>query len=295
MWINQPGAVSDHVTMLGNMAFPCYFIKGKRIALVDAGVTALAPLIKQEFSPPERQLNYVLLTHSHFDHVGCLGVIRKLSPRVIVVGSMEAANILARRKVYDFILDMNRDQEKALGVEEEIPLAPEDLNVDMILGEGETIDLGGVLTIEVHLTPGHTRCSASYLLKPDGVLFAGESLGTYISADEAGPEFTSGFPEYIDSLRRIQKMAPNALALPHQGVLTGPDALRHIENAIRDAESFHQDVNQMADSGRSPKDIAAEMFTRLRKGPAAMEPERSFRMNLDGMVRVILKEREQSR
>lgn len=293
MWINQPGKISDHVTMVGNMAFPCYLIKGERTALVDAGMTALAPLIRQEFSAPGRQLNYVLLTHSHFDHVGCLGIIRKLSPRAIVVGSMEAANILARPKVHEFVLDMNRGQEKALGVEEEIPLALEDLKVDMILGAGETIDLGGVLTIEVHLTPGHTRCSVSYLLKPDGVLFAGESLGTYISEDEAGPEFTSSFPEYIDSLRRIQKMGPNAIALPHQGVLTGPDALRHLENAIRDAEAFHQDVNRMADSGSSPKDITAEMFTRLRKGPAAMEPERSFRMNLDAMLRVILKEREQ--
>ena len=294
MWINQPGPVSDHVTMAGNMAFPCYFIKGERTALVDAGVTALAPLIREEFSAPERQLNYVLLTHSHFDHVGCLGIIRKLSPRVILVGSLEAANILAKPKVHEFILDMNRGQEKILGVEEEIPLELEDLKVDMVLGEGETVDLGGVLTVEVHLTPGHTRDSVSYLLKPDGVLFAGESLGTYISADEAGPEFTSSYPEYIDSLRKIQKMAPNAIALPHQGVLTGPDALRHIENAIRDAEAFHHDVEKMADSGRSPQEIVAEMFPRLRKGPAAMEPERSFRINLESMVRVILKEREQA-
>ena len=294
MWINQPGTVSDHVTMVGNMAFPCYFIKGERTALVDAGVSALAPLIREEFSAPERQLNYVLLTHSHFDHVGCLGIIRKLSPRMILVGSLEAANILAKPKVHEFVLDMNRGQEKILGVEEEIPLELEDLKVDMVLGEGEIIDLGGVLTIEVHLTPGHTRCSVSYLLKPDGVLFAGESLGTYISADEAGPEFTSSYPEYIDSLRKIQKMAPNAIALPHQGVLTGPDALRHIENAIRDAETFHHDVEKMADSGRSPQEIVAEMFPRLRKGPAAMEPERSFRINLESMVRVTLKEREQA-
>jgi glyoxylase-like metal-dependent hydrolase (beta-lactamase superfamily II) len=293
MWINQPGKVSDHVTMVGSMAFPCYFIKGERTALVDGGITPLAPLIQQEFSSPERQPHYVLLTHSHFDHVGCLGLIRKLSPRVIVVGSLEAANILAKPKVHEFVLDMSREQEKSLGMEE-VPLELEDLQVDMVLGEGETIDLGGVLTVEVILTPGHTRCSVSYLLKPDGVLFAGESLGTYISEEESGPEFTSDFAEYIDSLKKIQKIAPNALALPHQGVLTGPDALRHLENAIRDAESFHHDVLKMADAGRSQDEIVAEMFPRLRKGPAAMEPERSFRINLDAMVRVALKEREQS-
>ena len=294
MWINQPGKVSDHVTMVGSMAFPCYFIKGERTAMVDGGITPLAPLIKQEFSSPERRLNYVLLTHSHFDHVGCLGLIRKLSARVIVVGSLEAAKILAKPKVHEFVLDMSREQEKALGMQDEVPLELGDLKVDMVLGEGETIDLGGVLTAEVILTPGHTRCSASYLLKPDGVLFAGESLGTYISEEESGPEFTSNFDEYIDSLKKIQKIAPNALALPHQGVLTGPDALRHLENAIRDAESLHHDVLEMADAGKSPDEIVAEMFPRLRKGPAAMEPERSFRINLDAMVRVTLKEREQS-
>jgi glyoxylase-like metal-dependent hydrolase (beta-lactamase superfamily II) len=199
------------------MAFPCYFIKGERTALVDGGITPLAPLIRQEFSSPERQLSYVLLTHSHFDHVGCLGLIRKLSPRAIVVGSLEAAKILAKPKVHEFVLDMSRDQERALGMEEEVPLELEDLKVDMVLGEGEEIDLGGVLTVEVILTPGHTRCSVSYLLKPDGVLFAGESLGTYISEDESGPEFTSDFAEYIESLKKVHKLAPNALALPHQG------------------------------------------------------------------------------
>jgi glyoxylase-like metal-dependent hydrolase (beta-lactamase superfamily II) len=294
MWINQPGPVSEHVTMVGSMAFPCYFIRGERTALVDAGVTALAPFIRQEFSSEERRPNYVLLTHSHFDHVGCLGILRKLSPRVIVVGSLEAANILAKPKVHEFILDMSRGQEKTLGMEEEVPLRLEDLKVDMVLGEGETIDLGGVLTIEVHLTPGHTRCSAGYLLKPDGVLFSGESLGTYISGDQSGPEFTSSYPEYMDSLHKVKKIAPDAIALPHQGVLTGPDALRHIDNAIRDAEAFHADVIRMADAGRSQKDIVAEVFPRLRKGPAAMEPERSFRINLEAMVRVILREREQS-
>jgi hypothetical protein len=50
----------------------------------------------------------------------------------------------------------------------------------------------------------------------------------------------------------------------------------------------------MAEAGRSKDEIVAEMFPRLRKGPAAMEPERSFRINLESMVRVTLKEREQS-
>ena len=49
MWIDQTGPVSDNSTMIGSMAFPCFWIQGERNALIDAGITSIAPLLEQEF------------------------------------------------------------------------------------------------------------------------------------------------------------------------------------------------------------------------------------------------------
>ena len=43
MWSHEPGPVSEHVEMLGNMAFPCFSVTGKETALFDAGITVMQP------------------------------------------------------------------------------------------------------------------------------------------------------------------------------------------------------------------------------------------------------------
>ncbi|MBW1871789.1 MAG: MBL fold metallo-hydrolase [Deltaproteobacteria bacterium] len=295
MWINQPGQISEHASMLGNMAFPCYLIKGERSALIDAGITSLAPLLRQEFARDKLILNYVLVTHSHFDHVGGLGVIRELAPRAIVVGSAKATALLSKRKDYDFILSMNRAGEESYQLanligQEQIRLQPDDLRVDRVVGQGDVIDLGQGVSLEVHLTPGHTRCSVSYLLKPDRVLFGGDGLGAYLSADQVGSQFTSSYHKYIDSLRKIQKMDLAAIGLPHQGVLTENDADRHIKTAIRCAEEHFAAISQELADGKSVKEITEILFDRHYKGIALMEPEKAFRINLQAMVNVVSKE-----
>jgi glyoxylase-like metal-dependent hydrolase (beta-lactamase superfamily II) len=276
--------------MLGSVAFPCYWLQGSRGALVDAGITAITPTLEEHFGPGKKQPAFVLITHSHFDHVGALSVLRQLVPKLIVVGSHAAAALLSKPRVFDFIERMNRSQEEG-GAGRHIPLHFEDLRVDMVVGQGDTLDLGDGVEVEVHLMPGHTRCSAAYLLKPDNILFGGDGLGSYISGTETGPQFTSSYNDYVESLRRIQTLSPEAIALPHQGVLTGEDARRHLAAAVTDAEAFRNEILALTDLGKSEQEVVNEMFPRLHKGFAANEPEENFRINLEAMVRVALRER----
>ena len=107
MWITESGPISEHVEMLGSMAFPCFTVTGEQSAMIDAAITAIAPLMEELFAE-DRPLDQVLLTHSHYDHVGALGLLRGLRPELTLLASAEAQRILAKDTVHKFILDMNR-------------------------------------------------------------------------------------------------------------------------------------------------------------------------------------------
>ena len=61
MWIDEPGEISAHATMLNKMTFPCYLIQSERTALIDAGITLLSPLFKETFSGDKSKPDFILL------------------------------------------------------------------------------------------------------------------------------------------------------------------------------------------------------------------------------------------
>jgi glyoxylase-like metal-dependent hydrolase (beta-lactamase superfamily II) len=279
------------------MAFPCTWIQGAQSALVDAGISALLPLFREHFGEGKLSPDYLLLTHSHYDHVGGLGALRRLVPNLKVVASAAAKEVLSSPKVHKFILDMNRKEEKLYGLDKligsgsTVPLSPEDLRVDLVLEDGDRLDLGGGVSAEATLTPGHTRDSVCYLVSPDQVLIGGETLGDYVSPEEIQPRFTSGYREYLDSLAKLARLRFEAVVLPHHGVRTGEDARSHLAVAVRCAEVLRQDILERIDRGLSPEQTAAELAPLMRHGLAALQPERAFMINLEAMIRVVLRER----
>ncbi|MBW2702590.1 MAG: MBL fold metallo-hydrolase [Deltaproteobacteria bacterium] len=295
MWSHEPGPVSEHVEMLGNMAFPCFSVTGTETALVDAGITVIAALLEERFGDG-RRLDKVLLTHTHYDHVGCMGVLRRLSPGLKLLASSEAQTILAKPKVHDFILDMNRTDEESLGYQgEPIPLALADLQVDRVLGDGDILELGAGVTVQAFAAPGHTRCSMVFLIMPDKVLVGGESLGAYVSPEEIQAQGVSSFNEYLESLHKLATLDFEILAMPHQGVRRGPEVKSHAQVAIRTAEAFRSEVLQKIDAGADLRQVALEMSKKLRHGISAGQPEKAFQINLASMIRSILAERGENK
>ncbi len=291
MWIQGPGQITPHVEMLNVFAFPCFFIRGRKAALVDAGTTALAGVLKEQLGSPDRPLDHVLITHSHYDHLGSLSVLRRLHPGLTVLGSVIAKQTLAKEKVKQFILKMNRDEEQVYGVQgQDIPLEGKDLEIDRALADGEVLDLGDGVSVEAHEAPGHTRCSMVYLVKPDGVLIGGEALGGYVSRDEVQAQSVSSFRDYIASLERLKSLPFEAIGLPHHGFLTGEDAQRFIPTALRSAQEFRAQVLELAGQGHPADELAAILTRRLRHGFAALQPEKAFDINLRAMIQVLLKE-----
>ncbi len=158
-----------------------YFITGDHIALVDT----LAP---KGFSRIERALadkgfkvsdiELVLVTHHHFDHIGNLARIKESSGATIIAGEADAPFIDGSSNP-PLISDLNRVG-RALGRLPESWLRSyqrfQPVRVDRTVKGGEIIE---ELGLEVLALPGHTPGGIGFLNREARRAFVGDLVSNY--------------------------------------------------------------------------------------------------------------------
>jgi glyoxylase-like metal-dependent hydrolase (beta-lactamase superfamily II) len=143
---------------LGQMGTNCYVIwdeKTLEAAVIDPGFEDQR--ISQIIHENKLQVKYILLTHGHFDHLGGVNQIRKLS----------GAKVLIHKNDADCLLDPRRNLSVLAGMS--MVLEP----ADGYLNENETITFGAVVIRVIH-TPGHSKGGVCLLVEDQ--LFAGDTL-----------------------------------------------------------------------------------------------------------------------
>lgn len=102
---------------------------------------------------------YLLLTHSHWDHIADAAQCKKMYPKIIVaVHPLDAPNL------------------KEPGIDDlpfSVPIDPVEPN--LLLGEGTQISLGDLLFYTIHV-PGHSPGSVCFYEPKQNVLFSGDTL-----------------------------------------------------------------------------------------------------------------------
>ncbi|MFN2138097.1 MAG: MBL fold metallo-hydrolase [Candidatus Promineifilaceae bacterium] len=104
-------------------------------------------------------LTHILITHSHFDHVGGLAELKELSGAPIAIHTdavpmLESASLAAQ--LWQITIPN--------------PPAP-----DALLAEGDVIQVGD-LQLQVLFTPGHAPGHVSFYIPQEGVVFDGDVL-----------------------------------------------------------------------------------------------------------------------
>lgn len=179
---------------MGVYAPNVYLINRKESALIDAGL-AEPQLLSQRLQYLKEhtggKVKYILLTHSHPDHVGGAAFLkRELGSSLIAHRSEEARIKQTQGRVLNHLVE---DGER------------------LMVGEQE---------IEVVHTPGHCPGHLCYFLPEKGILFSGDhvpGMGTTVIVPPRGD-----MAQYVASLRRLESL-PLKIVLPgHGAVIKNP-------------------------------------------------------------------------
>jgi len=192
------------------------------VVAIDAGTTeesahGAMKALRQVTSAPVR---YVILTHSHWDHVGGLAAVRE--PGTVVIARKNFAQELARMRSAQGIFSWFFGS-RPVGL---------DVKVDRVVAEEESFRYGG---LELRLIPvrgGETEDALFIYLPKQALLFVGDAFMPYV-----GPPFLSeGSPEgYLDALATVRSIAPRRLIQGHPPLtqLFNIDATPGLEAALR--------------------------------------------------------------
>lgn len=260
-------------------------------ALIDSGFSFSAKKmienIKKELGT--RPLDYVLLTHSHYDHASGSAYIKDIWPDAVIVGSAYAAHIFEKPSAVCVMRELN-DSAAALagmgGYEDKLDA----LHIDRIVAEGYVIDLGS-LTLRVIEAPGHTRCSIAFFDEDEKLLLSCETPGVRAGKGLVAPAYLTSYQTSMGSIRKLDALNANSMLIPHQGMLAGGACAEFFKDSLYWNEEVMRRVTLGHRAGKTNEQLAHE-YTELFYTPtiAAIQPKKAFLLNLSYTIPMLIKE-----
>lgn len=237
----------------------------------------------------DRPLACIFLTHSHYDHaLGSAHVLRAY-PEAKVVAGKHAAEVFLRPGAKATMRRLDRQHADRCGITEYEDLA-DVLRVDMAVQDGDIIHAGGMTFTAVGL-PGHTRCSLGFWCKEAGLLLGTETLGVYNSESDVVPSYLVGYGVTLDSIDRAAALRPDAILVPHYGVLRGEQAVFYLRKGRQQAIATAEAVFAALRNGVDKQRICEEFMAGIQNGfMQSIYPTDAMALNTHLMVDLLERE-----
>ena len=237
----------------------------------------------------ERKLDYIFLSHSHYDHVLGTPYVLKAYPEAKVVAGEYAAKIFAKPTARATMRDLDRKYATTCGVFEYEDLIDE-LKVDITVNDGDTIRCGD-MTFTVVSLPGHTKDSIAFYLREKKLLLGSETLGVYFGEDTYLPFFLVGYQMSLDSFEKVKSMDIDYMLLPHYGVVDKEETKRFLKNSEWTFRDTAEKIVALYRAGGTVDDALAYYKDRFyKKNVKPTYPINAFNLNTSIMIELIKKE-----
>ena len=215
----------------------CYLIEDEPLTLVDTGPNSGKALDELQSQLASRghsidDLELVILTHQHIDHLGLVEIIVEHS------GAEVAALGLAAERLANFGEDAEREDAFAVelmlrnGIPQEVAFALQSVSrsfrgwgaraeVTRPLADGESIEFGD-RTLRVLHRPGHSPSDTVFWDEGRRILLAADHLIAHISSNplitpplDGSSQRTQALVAYIESMKKTREMPAEIVLSGH--------------------------------------------------------------------------------
>lgn len=279
--------ITDMRVVPGDAAF--LIDDGETAILYDTGFGFTGNILSENVRKRlgTRPLDYILLTHSHYDHALGSAYLTRDYPNAKVVAGEYAARIFQKPSARVVMRDLDRKAAGGYGI-----TAYEDridaLRVDIPVRDGDSL-LCGSLKLTVVALPGHTRCSVGYYLREQKLLLGTETLGVYFGENTYLPSYLVGYQMAMDSFEKAKGLELERILSPHYGVV---DSGSYLVDSQRIARETADVILSLYRAGKSTEEIVDYfMETVYTDRVAPTYPIDAFRLNTGIMAQLVKKER----
>ena len=279
--------ICPNVFSLGNAYAFVYLIGGR--TLIDAGTAFWGLELRGYFERGEiDSLDYLMLTHSHYDHVGGVPILRESISIGEIVAHRNFERVFSSRRAIQLIEKLNQKELELLGVQFDYAFSP--FPIDRYAHDGEVISIGDV---EIHIleTPGHTRDSVTYYVLPCKLAVVGEAVGVP-NADYSYilPQFLADVDLYLKSFDKIASLDIEVLGLPHERIIEGR---REVEDYLRLSREYTleyvRDIEEALERFQDLDRVIGYMVEKYYRGRKIRQPIYAFVENLKAQIRAVMR------
>lgn len=207
----EPFRVAGPIHYVGTSELAAYLIQTPQgHILIDGGLPESAPLIERsirQLGLKVEDVEILLTTQAHFDHVGSLAALQKASGGKVMIMAGDAALVEAGGRG-DFLFG------------DTLPFPA--VKVDRVLRDGDTVALGGI-SLTARLTPGHTKGCTTWTTEivEDGrrlsVLFAGSTSVNPGTVLPSMPSYPAVGADYERAFAVQASLRPDVWLAAHAG------------------------------------------------------------------------------
>ena len=135
--------------------------------------------------------------------------------------------------------------------------------VDRVVKEGDRVDLGNGVIVELTEVPGHSSCSIAAYVGKMKALFASDAAGIPNDKGTIYPIGNENFAQFQKSLAKLNQYEVEILCAPRNGVFLGEDGREFISRTMRAAEQLRQEaIRRFAEMGDRER-VATELCDRI--------------------------------
>jgi uncharacterized membrane protein YkvI/glyoxylase-like metal-dependent hydrolase (beta-lactamase superfamily II) len=265
-----------------------------KTALIDCGMGYCADEmiinINKILDAEKRKLDMVFLSHTHYDHIGGLPYVLNQWPEVIVYGAEYCKQVFASNGAKAKMVELGKVALRKYKNQENDDILIDGLRINQSLMDYDKVFLGEEFIVALE-TKGHTECSMTYILEPDGIMFASESTGVLESPDFMHIPILKSYKDSMKALNKCRAYPIKHLISPHFGYV--PDFLideywkMFVESAERKRDYLHRLYNKKL----SFEDILDEYTKKYwNSAREAEQPKEAFQENAINIIRAITKD-----